>query len=71
VIGIRIVRASGEYAQDMEKLQSNLKNAESRRRMLQDQLESLQERFEQYIISHHPHGAHAHMDGLGNSERTK
>ncbi|CAJ1924550.1 unnamed protein product [Cylindrotheca closterium] len=73
VIGIRIVRASGEYAQDMEKLQKNLKTAESRRRMLQDQLEGLQEQFEQYIISHHPHGAHvgAHMDALANSERTK
>lgn len=71
VIGIRIMRATGEYAKDMERLQNNFNAADTRRRMLQEQLESLQERFEQYIISNHPHGAHvgAHMERFGGSLR--
>jgi len=71
VIGIRIVRASGQQGQDMERLQQNLKSADARRQMLQDQLESLQERFEQYIVSNHPQGAHAQIYTPGDSQREK
>jgi len=53
VIGIRIVRSSGEHTQDLERLQNNLKNAEGRKRTLQDQMESLQDQFEQYVVSTH------------------
>jgi hypothetical protein len=64
VLGIRIVRASGEHSQDLERLQHSLTQAEARRTNLQDQLENLQEKFEQYVVANHPHGAHvgAHMD---------
>jgi hypothetical protein len=57
VIGIRIVRSSGEHSQDLERLQHNLTQAEARRKNLQDQLENLQEKFEQYIVANHPNGA--------------
>jgi len=69
VIGIRIIRASGQQGQDMEKLQRNLKNADSRRQMLQERLEMLQERFEQYIISNHPHGALAQQLDAQKSQK--
>jgi len=61
MVGIGIIRSTGEHSQEMEQLQDNMAKAEDRRRNLQDQLEHLQEKFEQYIVANHPHGAHADM----------
>jgi hypothetical protein len=59
VIGIRIIRSSGEHGKKIEQLQNNLSQAEVRRRALQDRIEMLQETFEQFIVANHPQGAHA------------
>jgi len=62
VIGIRIIRSSGEHGKDMEQLQNSLAAADERRRTLQDRLESLQEKLEQYIIANHPRGFSARKE---------
>lgn len=61
MMGIRIVRSIGAHSQEMERLRDSLVEAEERRRISQDKLESLQEKFEQYIVANHPDGAHADM----------
>ena len=57
--GIRIMISSSRHSEELERLQHSLESAESRHKVLQDRLERLQEKMEQYIVAHHPHRASA------------
>jgi hypothetical protein len=54
--GIRIIQSSSQHSEEVERLQKNLHSAEARNKILQDRLERLQEKMEQFIVAHHPHG---------------
>ena len=53
--GIRIIQSSNRHSEELEKLQRGLRHAEARHKTLNDRLERLQEKLEQYIVSRHPH----------------
>jgi hypothetical protein len=57
--GIRIIQSSSGHSEEVERLQKNLEAAEARNKILQDRLERLQEKMEQYVVAHHPHGESA------------
>ena len=53
--GIRIIQSSTRHSEEVERLQKNLRQAERRHKSLNDRLERIQEKLEQYIVSNHPH----------------
>lgn len=52
--GIRIIQTNTRHSEELEKLRKGLRHAESRNRSLNERLERLQEKLEQYIVSRHP-----------------
>jgi hypothetical protein len=57
VLGIRIIQSSSRHSEEeVERLQKNMNQAEQRNKVLQDRLERLQEKLEQYLVANHPHG---------------
>ena len=58
--GIRIIHSSNRHSEELEKLQRGLRHAETRHKTLNDRLERLQEKLEQYIVSRHPNHVLAH-----------
>ena len=73
--GIRIIQSSNRHSEELEKLQRGLRHAESRHKTLNDRLERLQEKLEQYIVSRHPHhlthGSSRNFILSARSERVK
>lgn len=73
--GIRIIQSSNRHSEELEKLQRGLRHAEARHKTLNDRLERLQEKLEQYIVSHHPnhlmHGSSKNFILSARSERVK
>jgi hypothetical protein len=57
VVGIRIIQSPSQYSEEeVERLQKNMDQAEKRNKVLQDRLERLQEKLEQYLVANHPYG---------------
>jgi hypothetical protein len=53
--GIRIIQSSSRHSEEVERLQKSLGRAETRNKVLNNRLERLQGKMEQYIVAHHPH----------------
>jgi hypothetical protein len=57
ILGIRIIQSSSRHSEEeVERLQKNMNQAEKRNKVLQDRLERLQEKLEQYLVANHSHG---------------
>jgi hypothetical protein len=57
VVGIRIIQSSSRHSEEeVERLQKKTNQAEQRNKLLQDRLERLQEKLEQYLVANHPFG---------------
>ena len=55
--GIRIIQSSTLHSEEVERLQKSIETAEARNKTLQDRLERLQEKMEQYIVTQHSNSA--------------
>jgi hypothetical protein len=55
--GIRIIQTNTRHSEELEKLRKGLRHAEARHKSLNERLERLQEKLEQFIVSRHPHHA--------------
>lgn len=62
--GIRIFQTNTRHSAELEKLRKSLGQAESRHKSLNDRLERLQEKLEQYLVSRHPQNT---MQGSNNN----
>jgi len=69
--GIRIIQSSNRHSEEVEKLQKSLRHAESRHKSLNERLERLHEKFEQYIVSRHPHANSNNFILSARSEQVK
>jgi hypothetical protein len=57
VVGIRIIQSSSKHSEEMERVNSSMKKAEKRNKVLQDRLIRLQDQFEHYLVAHSNHDA--------------